>query len=97
MAHELTIVPTGAADLLERWRADLDALARQKDAEALRRQEVHYALTAVDALLLPGRLAAPFLAELSRYARTLAEQIERAPRFLVRDPEVTEQLAELDG
>ncbi|AUG28792.1 hypothetical protein [Microbacterium hominis] len=94
MAQTL-IVPDSAAQLLERWSADLDAMHAAGDIDALRREKQSHADAAI-ALLHEGSLAAAEqFAILAEKARTLIEN--PAARTLVRHPAVTEELMERDA
>lgn len=98
MAQNITLPPGTVTDLADRWRADLERLARENDREGLRREEVAHALSAVRLLASEGStLAAPVFADLSWRAKELGEQMDRAPRVLRRSPVVTAQLAERDA
>ena len=97
MAQNITLPPGTVTDLADRWRADLERLARENDREGLRREEVAHALS-VRLLASEGStLAASVFADLSWRAKELGEQMDRAPRVLRRSPAVTAQLAERDA
>lgn len=94
-AQTTVLIPDSAAQLLERWSADLDSMHATGDVDALRRERQAHADAAISLLHEGSLAAAEQFVILAEKARTLLEN--PAPRMLVRDPAVTEELMERDA
>lgn len=89
------IVPESAAQLIEHWRSQLDAMHSAGDTEALQREKSAHSEAAVNLLAKGSITAAEEFAMLARHAADLLAH--PAPRILVRRPGVTEALMERDA
>lgn len=96
MAHESRVPVTEADRLIDRWRAELDALYATGDTRGLRDLQAQHAMSTATLLSNGSLLAADMFAGLVSYAQFLLD----GPRELRRppsDPPTPEEDLQLGG